>query len=356
MELRTEPSIVLDLGVSSLLLGADPRNVEPAAMTNIVFREMRDAGVRVAIGRYNEARAWYNEPAFGSGHPTEEHRTIHLGLDLFAEPGTPVCAVLDGTVHAFANNAKRLDYGPVFILKHSENFFTLYGHLTLDSLEGIEVGGVVEKGQRIGRIGEPPTNGDWAPHLHFQIITDLQGLGTDFPGVAYASQREKWLTLSPDPNALVGIPADRFPPGNIFSAKVLQGGPRRAYLGSNLSVSYDEPLHIVRGWKQYLYDETGRAFLDCYNNVPLVGHSHPRVVKAVQQQIALLNTNTRYLHQTILDYASMLQRVLPEPLRVCYFLNSASEANELAIRMARAYTIAKTSSCLITLITATPTR
>jgi 4-aminobutyrate aminotransferase-like enzyme len=89
---------------------------------------------------------------------------------------------------------------------------------------------------------------------------------------------------------------------------------------------------------QYLYDDTGRAFLDVYNNVPLIGHSHPRVVRAVQEQIALLNTNTRYLHDNVNRYAERLTRLLPEPLGVCYFVNSGSEANELALRLARAHT------------------
>jgi 4-aminobutyrate aminotransferase-like enzyme len=87
---------------------------------------------------------------------------------------------------------------------------------------------------------------------------------------------------------------------------------------------------------QYLYDETGRAYLDVYNNVPLVGHSHSRVVRAVREQVALLNTNTRYLHDTVVSYAERLTALLPEPLRVCYFVNSGSEANELALRLARA--------------------
>jgi 4-aminobutyrate aminotransferase-like enzyme len=89
---------------------------------------------------------------------------------------------------------------------------------------------------------------------------------------------------------------------------------------------------------QWLYDDTGRAFLDVYNNVPLVGHSHPRVVEAVTRQIALLNTNTRYLHDNIVRYAERLTALMPVPLRVCYFLKSASEANELALRLARAHT------------------
>jgi len=113
---------------------------------------------------------------------------------------------------------------------------------------------------------------------------------------------------------------------------------RQKYFASNLSLSYDRPLKIVRGWMQYLYDDTGRAFLDVYNNVPLVGHSHPRVVRAVQEQVALLNTNTRYLHDNILQYAERLTALLPTPLRVCFFVNSGSEANELALRLARTHT------------------
>jgi 4-aminobutyrate aminotransferase-like enzyme len=113
---------------------------------------------------------------------------------------------------------------------------------------------------------------------------------------------------------------------------------RSASLGRNLSLSYDAPLHIVRGWKQYLYGADGREYLDAYNNVPHVGHSHPRVVAAAARQMAVLNTNTRYLHDTILTYAERLTAKLPAPLQVCYFVNSGSEANELALRLARAHT------------------
>jgi 4-aminobutyrate aminotransferase-like enzyme/Ser/Thr protein kinase RdoA (MazF antagonist) len=113
---------------------------------------------------------------------------------------------------------------------------------------------------------------------------------------------------------------------------------RKRLLGGNLSLSYENPLKIVRGYMQHLYDEEGRAYLDIYNNVPLVGHSHPRVVRAIQEQMAILNTNTRYLHENILRYAERLTALLPDPLRVCYFVNSGSEANELALRLARTHT------------------
>ncbi len=115
-------------------------------------------------------------------------------------------------------------------------------------------------------------------------------------------------------------------------------GARRRTIGPSLSLSYDRPLHITRGWKQYLYDATGRGYLDCVNNVAHVGHCHPAVTRAASEQMALLNTNTRYLHRKLTDYAERLTATLPDPLRVVYLVCSGSEANELALRLARAHT------------------
>jgi 4-aminobutyrate aminotransferase-like enzyme len=116
---------------------------------------------------------------------------------------------------------------------------------------------------------------------------------------------------------------------------------RKRLLGRNLSIAYQHPVNIVRGSMQYLYDEEGREYLDAYNNVAHVGHCHPKVVAAGQQQMALLNTNTRYLSDLIIRYAEKLTATLPDPLSVCFFVNSGSEANELAVRLARAYTKAR---------------
>jgi 4-aminobutyrate aminotransferase-like enzyme len=112
---------------------------------------------------------------------------------------------------------------------------------------------------------------------------------------------------------------------------------RHRQIGTSLSLSYQRPLLITRGRGQFLFEATGRAYLDCVNNVCHVGHSHPKVVEALSQQAALLNTNTRYLHPNLLEFARRLTETLPTPLRVCYFVNSGSEANELAVRLARAY-------------------
>ena len=340
-DLRNSPCVVFDLSVGSTFLGADPKSADAVNLTESAFWKMEEAGVRVGVGRYNEARVLYSSPLFGSSeNPTDERRTIHLGLDLFAEPGMPIRAPIDGIVHKVAINTAPLDYGPLVILRHETShgteFFTLYGHLAREGFEEVQPGQRIGHGQQFGRIGIMDENGGWAPHLHFQIILDLLDLDSDFPGVARASQREVWTSLSPDPNLLLGIPAERFPTAKPDAAETLAA--RRALLGKNLSVSYDSPLKIARGWRQYLYDDTGRVYLDVYNNVPLVGHSHPRVVLAVQEQIALLNTNTRYLHDNANRYAERLTQLLSEPLRVCYFVNSGSEANELALRLARAHT------------------
>lgn len=115
-------------------------------------------------------------------------------------------------------------------------------------------------------------------------------------------------------------------------------GRRQTFVGRNLSVGYRDPVKVSRGWMQYLFDEDGRQLLDAYNNVPHVGHSHPRVVRAVLEQMRAVNTNTRYLYEGLWQFAEQLCLTFPEPLRVCYFVNSGSEANELALRLARAHT------------------
>ncbi|HTI65886.1 MAG TPA: aminotransferase class III-fold pyridoxal phosphate-dependent enzyme, partial [Gemmatimonadaceae bacterium] len=336
-----EPVVVLDLSVSSPLLDGDvTRNDEPS-LTPKIESVMRAAGAHVAIGRYDEPRLLYVAPAFALGSKaTDPHRTIHIGLDLFAPAGTPVFAPLDGVVHAFADNGAPQDYGPVVILRHvtddGTSFFTLYGHLSRASTAEWHVGASVRAGQQIATLGESRENGGWTPHLHLQIITDLLELGTDFPGVAWAAHRRAWTAICPDPNAIVGIPEHLRPNQRGESHDPL--AVRASHLGRNLSLSYRVPVRAVRGWMQHLYDADGRRYIDAYNNVPHVGHCHPRVVDAGARQMRVLNTNTRYLNDLLTEYASRLLATLPRELEVCYFVNSASEANELALRLARAAT------------------
>ena len=338
---QREPSIVLDLGIASPLLSGEARENSEPLVTARVASAMRSADVRLAIGRYDEPRLLYTAPEFANKtDPTAEHRMVHIGLDLFAPVGTPVLTPLDGVIHAFADNRTPQDYGPVIVLRHATDegtpFFTLYGHLSRKSLDGLVVGAAVKAGKQIATLGPAAVNGGWTPHLHLQLITDILELDTDFPGVARASQRDVWRALCPDPNLLARVPLDRFPMPEPNKAATL--AERRAVIGRNLSIAYREPVKLVRGWMQHLYDDVGRRYLDAYNNVPHVGHAHPRVVNAAVAQMRLLNTNTRYLSDLLVEYADRLLATFPSELDVCYVVNSASEANELALRLTRAYT------------------
>jgi 4-aminobutyrate aminotransferase-like enzyme/Ser/Thr protein kinase RdoA (MazF antagonist) len=339
---RTATRATLDLSVGSGEWdGMDGRD-DAAAWTEAITRRMAASRAVTGVGRYDEARRLYAADQFRvATDDGEEWRTIHIGVDLFAPAGTPVLAPLDGVVHSVRDNAGRLDYGPTVILRHDfadagAMFFTLYGHLDPGVLGRLRAGQRVGKGERIARLGTPADNGGWVPHLHLQLITDLLGFEGDFPGVARPSEREVWLSLSPDPNLILGFAEGCRAPRPSSREALMADRHRR--IGPSLSIAYREPLTIVRGAMQYLYDDEGRAYLDVVNNVAHVGHCHPRVAEAIRRQSAVLNTNTRYLHPVLAEYAERLAACLPSPLSVCFFVCSGSEANELALRLARTHT------------------
>ncbi len=334
---RTTPTHTIDLSAGSSDPAAREIEADPITWSRAVREQIDASGAEVGIGRYDEARACYSSSQFQKGD--SEPRTVHLGIDLFAPAGAAVQAPLDGTVHSLGDNRLPLDYGPTVILEHAlpdgQPFFSLYGHLSRTTLRDLEPGRRIAAGEPFGTLGDPKENGGWPPHLHFQIITDLLDHEGDFSGVCRAGERAIWNSLCPDPNTLIGLPAGRTD-SCMDSATVLK--KRSRFIGPNLSLAYRAPLHIVRGRGAYLFDVNGHRFLDCVNNVAHVGHSHPRVVEAIASQAAVLNTNTRYLHENIVRYAERLSATLPDPLRVCFFVNSGSEANDLALRMARAHT------------------
>ena len=180
-DLVHDKKIVLDLSVGSLELGNNPNFEDAGKFEVLVNRMMEDAGVDISIGKYNEFRPIYTSDAFTvNGDEGPQWRTLHVGVDVFMKAGTPVYAPLAGTVHSFNNNAADRDYGPAIILEHKVStdltFYTLYGHLSVDSLDGLVVGMSIEKEQEIARMGARPINGDWPPHLHFQIILGHVGL------------------------------------------------------------------------------------------------------------------------------------------------------------------------------------
>ncbi|MEM6800138.1 MAG: aminotransferase class III-fold pyridoxal phosphate-dependent enzyme, partial [Bacteroidota bacterium] len=339
LDIHKHPKHILDLSVGSLELGNNSEFDSTYAFDQKVKNILAHAGTELAIGKYAEYRPVYTTDAYEViGNEGPIWRTLHIGLDVFLPPFTEINAPLDGIVHSFQNNEAERDYGPTIILEHQmegkEVFYTLYGHLSLDSLDGVFIGQKISKGEKFCKIGPVTVNGAWPPHLHFQIMLDILGKKGDFPGVAFPHEARSWLSFCPDPQLITG----RLYEEKTHPSKEELVEARKEKLGKNLSLSYHKPLHMKRAYLQYLFDHQGRRYLDTVNNVPHVGHQHPRVVRAAQQQMAVINTNTRYLHEEIIAFAEELCATFPDPLSVAFFVNSGSEANELALRMARTYT------------------
>ncbi|MBD0833068.1 peptidoglycan DD-metalloendopeptidase family protein [Aestuariibaculum sediminum] len=163
---------------------------------------------KVAFGGYLEHRNLYRRSIHFNQKNEETERNIHLGIDLWCDEKTGVVSVLDGKVHSYKNNANFGDYGPTIILEHEVNnfsFYTLYGHLSLDSLSKWHVGTTVKQGEVIGYLGSSEVNGDYPPHLHFQLINDLQGFSGDYVGVCNKKDLEFYKINCPDPNVLLNL-------------------------------------------------------------------------------------------------------------------------------------------------------
>jgi murein DD-endopeptidase MepM/ murein hydrolase activator NlpD len=166
---------------------------------------------KVAYGGYLEKRNLYDRSDYFKKLKENEKRNIHLGIDLWCKEDTKVLAVLAGEVHSFNNNNNHGDYGPTLILKHqieTEIFYTLYGHLSLASIENINIGDAVLKGNIIGFLGDSSINGDYAPHLHFQIIRKLEDNFGDYPGVSSQKNIEFYKNNCPNPNLLLKLDSE----------------------------------------------------------------------------------------------------------------------------------------------------
>lgn len=195
----------LDLSVANReLYDFDITSTEQLAA--YIERKLRANAMETAVGGYGEDRLIYRKSKhFGSG---PNARTIHLGIDVWSKAYTPLSAPLDATVHSFQVNDNFGDYGPTIILEHQLDgitFFTLYGHLSIRSLEALIKGKQIKKGEKFCETGDVHENGHWPPHLHFQVMTDMLGNSGDFPGVASRNDREKFFEICPDPASILRI-------------------------------------------------------------------------------------------------------------------------------------------------------
>ncbi len=190
-----------------------------------INHELQNHNARYGIGGYAEHRTVYSRSKLfdSSLSPPEfsgktkgrsvaglegevEPRRLHLGVDIWGKPHTAVIAPLDGIVHSFAFNNQAGDYGATIILSHywqGISFHTLYGHLSLNAIKNFQEGDRIVKGDIFAEFGIPIENGHWPPHLHFQIINDLEKWSGDYPGVCKYSEREKYLQNCPDPDIIL---------------------------------------------------------------------------------------------------------------------------------------------------------
>ena len=199
-----QAAIVFDLGKGANINGISINGLTVDEFTTLVESAMLSANTEYGFGKWGEIRDIYANELFDSiEENSNEKRNIHMGVDVFCQSGEDIFTPLDARIRIKANNENELDYGPMLILEHNNHnggvFYTLYGHLSLQSIANIEEGQIVKAGQKIAKVGAPPENGNWPPHLHFQLILDLFDLGADFPGVALSSEKDMWLTLSPCP-------------------------------------------------------------------------------------------------------------------------------------------------------------
>ena len=172
-----------------------------------INQNLQKSGAKFGIGGYAEHRNIYSQSkVFDAATANEEPRRLHLGIDIWGKPHTAVMAPLNGIVHSFAFNNNFGDYGTTIILAHfleEVTFYTLYGHLSLNDIKNLNGGERIEKGEVFAEFGIPTDNGHWPPHLHFQVIIDLENYKGDYPGVCSLSEKEKYLANCPDPDLIL---------------------------------------------------------------------------------------------------------------------------------------------------------
>ena len=301
---------VLDLSPQSPVLPGSATG-DPSLVDELV--EAVHADGCVAAGRWGEARLTDAEP-----DATVEAATVHLGLDLFLEAGLPVRAPVAGVVRL----------APAGVVLEAVGF-----DIRLDGVAaGVAGGEAVAAGDPIGVVADRGPDG-LPSLLHLQLVS-VPGL--EAPRRTVPSLASAWQGLSPDPAELAGLPQPLVVAPPDDPAGLLA---RRDRVLAGVQLHYfEQPPRIERGWRHHLVDTRGRAYIDLVNNVAVLGHSHPAVEAAVTRQLRRLNTNSRFLYGVMVEFAEALAARFPAPLDTVFLVNTGSEANELALRLARTTT------------------
>jgi murein DD-endopeptidase MepM/ murein hydrolase activator NlpD len=198
--------VPIDLTSSNTGLSLDVVN-DISLFENFINTTLEKNHAKFAVGGYLEYRDLYSRSDVFSGSSIDEERRLHLGIDIWGPAGTPVYAPLDSIVHSFAMNDVKGDYGATLILQHELEgllFHTLYGHLSAEDLD-LEIGQQIEKGSLLAHFGDHEENGYWPPHLHFQVILDMENKQGDYPGVCSLKNKSHYAKNCPDPNLILQL-------------------------------------------------------------------------------------------------------------------------------------------------------
>jgi len=301
---------VLDLSTTSDELPGQATG-DPGIIDDLVAAALGD-GV-TAVGRWGEARLTDAEP-----DASVEAATVHLGIDLFLPAGQVVVAPVAGLAR----------HTPAGLVLGSDGF-----DIRLDGLvPAVPAGSRVAAGDTLGAVADRGPN-DLPSLLHVQLVA-VPGL--DAPRRTVPSLATAWQGLCPDPSPVLGLASGLAAAPAADAAALLD---RRSRVLAATQVHYFEaPPRIERGWRHHLVDTAGRARIDVVNNVAVLGHSHPAVEAAVRRQLARLNTNSRFVYGVMVEFAEALVARFPAPLDTVFLVNTGSEANELALRLARTAT------------------
>ncbi|MCS5490812.1 peptidoglycan DD-metalloendopeptidase family protein [Algoriphagus limi] len=206
--LTTENTLPMDFSAQNQALqNVDLANTE--VFDRFVFSQLEQEEKVFGIGGYLENRAIYQRSEVFATEQSD-FRNIHLGIDIWCKAWTPVYAPLVGKIHSFQDNAGFGNYGATLILEHDlgeKKLYSLYGHLAQEDLKEYSVGKEVKKGDPIAHVGPFPENGDWPPHLHFQLMWDMEGNWGDYPGVCSQREKEHYAANCPDPNLILRFPS-----------------------------------------------------------------------------------------------------------------------------------------------------
>lgn len=322
----------IDLSVGSHHLGNHANFQTTAGLHRTISRYLEDNDADICFGGYMVCSPLNSTDKNRSiGNSGVRWQTLNLGTTIWSRETIDILSPLKGLIYAIEPEAEDKC---TIIIEHkasaSTSFYTRFEKVRIAN--ALEVGSTVGAGQHIAHSGSTKEKIDT---IRVQIILDLLGCERNFPSSAFPEEEALWRSICPSPSVFISR-AKKDRPASKTISDILN--IRKESLGKSLSISYDKPLHMVRGQGQFLLDTTGRKYLDTVNNVAHVGHEHPRVVRAGQNQSGLLNTNTRYLHDNIIEFAHDLLETFPPELSVVHFVNSGSEANELAMRMVKANT------------------